>query len=99
MITDHGFGLYFSGKRLSSNIFHLQTKKMSDNIPSMETIKQQIKNYIRKKGITAYVLSKQAGISPSILSLYLNDKRDMTVNSLEKIRIVMDEKERGDNGI
>ncbi len=55
----------------------------------METSKEQLKAYLKKKKVSSYRLAKDAGISPSILSLFLNGKRGMTLVTWEKIEGAM----------
>jgi hypothetical protein len=52
----------------------------------METIKDQLRAYLKKKKIKPSHLAHKAGISPSIISLFLANKRGMTVDTWEKIR-------------
>lgn len=52
---------------------------------TMKTIKQQIADYLTKEERPAAYLAQKAGISPSILSLFLSGKRGMTISTWEKI--------------
>jgi len=52
-------------------------------------LKDEIERYLKIKKLNRLQLAKRAGITPSILYLYLNGKRGLTLNSVEKIQDAM----------
>jgi len=52
-------------------------------------LKDEIERYLKTKKLNRLQLAKRAGITPSILYLYLNGKRGMTLKSVEKIQDAM----------
>jgi hypothetical protein len=52
--------------------------------------KTELKSYLKTHSVKPFYLSKQAGLSPSIISLFLSGKRGITLKTCEKIKAVMD---------
>ncbi len=52
-------------------------------------LKDEIERYLKAKKLTRLQLAKRAELTPSILYLYLNGKRGLTLKSVEKIQDAM----------
>jgi hypothetical protein len=55
----------------------------------MRTFKDQLERYLIANDRRPSWLARKAGISPSVLSLYLRGIRGMTLKTAEKIKAVM----------
>lgn len=49
-----------------------------------------LRNYLKNKGISNYKLSKNAHVSESTVSQFINGKRDVTLNTACKIADALD---------
>ena len=50
---------------------------------------EEIQRYLKKKKLTRLQLAKRAGLTPSILYLYLSGSRGITLKSYEKLKNAM----------
>jgi len=51
--------------------------------------KRELETYLKRKQLKQLGLAKKAGISQSILSLFLSGKRGLTLKTVEKLKAVM----------
>jgi predicted transcriptional regulator len=70
-------------------LFHLQSIFFYFTILTMN-FKQELETYLKSKQLKQMELAKQAGISQSILSLFLSGKRGLTLKTVEKLKKVME---------
>ncbi|MDH4201531.1 MAG: helix-turn-helix domain-containing protein [Phycisphaerae bacterium] len=52
-------------------------------------LEQQMREAIRRSGMSCYQISKAAGVSEAQLSLFMNGKRSLTLKSASKIAKVL----------
>ena len=55
----------------------------------MMTLSQQLRRLIKESGMTVYRISKDAGINPAILGRFVNNQRDLTLGTADKIAKVL----------
>ena len=56
--------------------------QMSDSVP---TISQRLREVIRRRGLTAYKVAKDAGVSHTIVQRFLDGDRGLKLDSADKI--------------
>ena len=55
-----------------------------------EPIADTIKAAIHERKLTAYAVGKMSGVSPNIISRWLNDERGLTLRTTEKLATALD---------
>ena len=62
---------------------------MNDMAKETYHLEQQMKEAIKRCGMSCYQISKAAGVSEAQLSLFMNGKRSLTLKSASKIATVL----------
>ena len=53
--------------------------------PRRESVSDQLRSIIRARNLTPYAVSQAAGVSPSVVSRFVNGERGLTTDSLDAV--------------
>lgn len=50
-----------------------------------ETVSEQLRSIVRARGLTPYAVAQAAGLSPSVVSRFMNAERQLTTDTLDAV--------------